>query len=878
MVIDTLELNIIVNSPSAVNRINSVSGSLGRLKTLLLEMQGLDLNKVIADLTNIANVITPLATALNGLGAANKNLSGLSTRLRTLGKNMAEIDADVMARKFNQMTTSITPFIEKIKSAEASLVALNSIMRQTNSASFSTTAAQTSRTTIIPRTTREVRGSKSSTGIGGFFSKIYRLYFAITLARRLGETLGNVVQKGIDFEETLNLWQTAMRGNISEARKFVAEMNKAYGVSTATLMNYQGVFKNMLAALGNISEDSAYKLSEALTQMALDFASLYNTTVETAMTKLQSVLAGQVRPVRTAGYDITENTIYQLYQSLGGTKTVRQLTQTEKQLLRILAVFKQMGKSGATGDLRKTISSSANQLRIMKEQGAEFATWIGIAFNTLLDSSGILVKINSYILVAKELAKSFAYDMGYVEKDYQISLETEDIDNANEKVDELKGKLLGFDKFQVLSSGGISQELSVEQTILNAIQEYETILGKAQNPAWVGDLTKGIKGAQKILEDLGYELVDIKNEQGEVVDQVWRQKEGQKSVLDTVKETAKSLGGLLTFIGLMTKPWLTLVGAIEYAYWTNEDFRDSINKMLTQLGGAGLKVFQSLAELFVKIAPYLARIVEKFVNIVDLLDELGLLEETIALVCAGLLLWKNRQMALKILAFVNNIRAQIRVMRLLRTETDALNASNLLAGKGIGTVGTIMTSTYTRTMTLVAGISLLSSGFMDLQNWSDMSGLEKWATVLKMVAGAAFLAATAIATFHSAWSVGAAAIAIGGAVALVTASVLSAIDRANAATANIEKRAKGGLATKGSLFWAGEAGPELVTRTSGGNSTIMNMQQLEDAVAKGMFRAMANTSNWQEEQTIAVGIDGQNLFTILRKVAKRNGYDLVKVN
>src|SRR5690554_6043428 len=148
-----------------------------------------------------------------------------------------------------------------------------------------------------------------------------------------------------------------MRGNIGEARTFIAEMNKAYGIAEATLMQYQATFKNMLSAMGKISEDTAYGLSESLTQMAVDFASLYNVSIENAMTKFQAVLSGQVRPIRSiSGYDITENTIFDLYKSLGGTKTMRQLDQTEKRLLRIYAVFTQTSGTGALGDLEKTLA------------------------------------------------------------------------------------------------------------------------------------------------------------------------------------------------------------------------------------------------------------------------------------------------------------------------------------------------------------------------------------------------------------------------------------------------------------------------------------------------------------------------------------------
>ena len=135
----------------------------------------------------------------------------------------------------------------------------------------------------------------------------------------------------------------------------------------------------MLSALGNLSEDTSYKISESITGMALDFASLYNVSIERSMTTFQSVLSGQVRPIRSiAGYDITENTITDLYKSLGGEKTMRQLSQLDKRLLRILATFQQMSKSGALGDMEKTIENTANQLRIMNETTKEITQWAGI--------------------------------------------------------------------------------------------------------------------------------------------------------------------------------------------------------------------------------------------------------------------------------------------------------------------------------------------------------------------------------------------------------------------------------------------------------------------------------------------------------------------
>ena len=79
-------------------------------------------------------------------------------------------------------------------------------------------------------------------------------FASIYMLRRMGRFMGDLVQAGSDYYETLNLWQVAMRGNLDTADQFINKMNKAYGISTKTLMNAQAIFKNMIGLLGQISD------------------------------------------------------------------------------------------------------------------------------------------------------------------------------------------------------------------------------------------------------------------------------------------------------------------------------------------------------------------------------------------------------------------------------------------------------------------------------------------------------------------------------------------------------------------------------------------------------------------------------------------------
>lgn len=331
------------------------------------------------------------------------------------------------------------------------------------------------------------KGNKNLNKNGGTFDflKIAKWSSLIYLGRKFARVGANIAQSGADYTETLNLWETSMGKNLNIATEFVNKMNQAYGISEKTLMNAQAIFKNMLGSLGQISDTMAYSLSEGITQMALDYASLYNVTFEKAFEKFQAALAGQVRPIRSvAGYDITETTIYQLYQSLGGTKSMRQLNRTEKQLLSIYAIFQQMERSGAVGDLEKTMESFANQSRVMAESWQQVKTYAGTLLTYTLQESGIMTYINAVLIFIGDVLKAVAEDMNAITSYNQDPFETitDGAENANDAVDELSGKLLDFDKFRALN-GAEQNVLGLDETLLEALSGFDSILENANMEA-----------------------------------------------------------------------------------------------------------------------------------------------------------------------------------------------------------------------------------------------------------------------------------------------------------------------------------------------------------------------------------------------------------
>lgn len=460
--------------------------------------------------------------------------------------------------------------------------------------------------------------------IGYLLSKLRLTWM---MAQKIANVGKQMVQYGIDYTETLNLWQVAMRDNVNLATKFVSEMSRGYGISEKTLMNTQAIYKNMIGALGNVSSATTYQLSEALVKMTLDFSSLYNVTFEDAEKKMQAVLARQVRPIRSvSGYDITERTIYDLYQQMGGTKMMRQLNNTEKQLLSIYAVFKQMQTTGALGDYQKTINETANQSRMMAQNWEQLMTYLGLSLKLLLDQSELLIKINAGLIVASEYARNFAIALGYEKPDFLSGLFDnlfEDTEKVNDEIDELQGKLLGFDKFRVLgeqaSDGG---DISIDETLLQALVGYQSSFNELSNKArqlaneWLTalgfqqELIYQNKEGVKITTD-EYSALNEEEQKGYVGITEWTK--GLSDAVGKFNLIKDNLGGIIGLISILTlksHPFVSTITLIGTALAQDKEFLDMAVDVFKEINAITFPFFEEILNITKQILP----IIVNFIN------------------------------------------------------------------------------------------------------------------------------------------------------------------------------------------------------------------------------------------------------------------------
>lgn len=252
--------------------------------------------------------------------------------------------------------------------------------------------------------------SKFSSVVKNGFNKV-----AGTLKNFFNQLVGvklnfaDMLTLSMDYIENLNLWKVSMGECVGEATKFQNIMAEAFGTNLSDAVRYQAVFQQMSDAIGMTNKQASI-LSENMTKLGYDISSFYNLDIEDAMSKLQAGLAGQTKPLRSLGMDITQQSLTPILQSLGiNDRSVSQLTQAEKMILRYIAIMRQ--STNAQTDMARTIEQPANQLRILKAQVIECGRWIG---NVFIGTFGkIIPYINGFVMAIKEVIKLLANLVGF---------------------------------------------------------------------------------------------------------------------------------------------------------------------------------------------------------------------------------------------------------------------------------------------------------------------------------------------------------------------------------------------------------------------------------------------------------------------------------
>lgn len=384
------------------------------------------------------------------------------------------------------------------------------------------------------------KATSSADKLGNAFKKV----FTFAGVKRLTTTALGWTNEAIDYTEQLNLFNVVFDNTEKNGKQMFSElgksalqfqykMNEAFGTNKTQTLYMQGIFESMGETVG-IEDKYSSIMSETMTKLTYDLASLYNKTEKTTAEAIRAgVYAGQTKPLRSYGIDVTQSSLQPIAESLGITESVKNMSQAEKEILRYIATLKQA--KIAMGDLANTVESPSNQLKIFRQQLVEAKVALSSLF--IGTFSKILPYANAILMVIKEVSKAIADMFGIELKDYNSGIASQEgiydgiadsADDAGKAVKELKRQTLGFDEIHNInennnSGSGTSVSGGIDQRLLDAITGYDNGMDKVRmKAAEIRDKWMEILGFHKEVDPLTGEITFKYGGIGKTLSNIWK--------------------------------------------------------------------------------------------------------------------------------------------------------------------------------------------------------------------------------------------------------------------------------------------------------------------------------------------------------------------
>ena len=543
---------------SAMQNMNAGTADFTRLAKNITKISSVD----SAALANTAISLEAVTKAVASISAIPQNATQVTEFAKSLGKlgSKSIENATVNIPKLGNALNGLMTTLSRAPNVSSNVIAMtNALANLASQGSKVGTSSNSLQKSLYGVSTSVRTATRSSWSLASAIGKFYATYFMVI---RGSKKLIEAIKSTTDYIEAFN-YQAVAFGKIGSewdkdyekygydnatayAESFQNRVNDTLGKLSGLKVNVQGglleesgaknlelniqeitQYASQLASVTNSlgqTGEATTAITKSMTMLAGDISSLFNVDYSTVAQNLQSGLIGQSRALYKYGIDITNATLATYAYNLGISKSVSEMTQMEKQQLRVLAILDQSKVSW--GDLANTINSPSNMLRQFGNNMKEVGMVAGQLFIPIL--SKVMPVVNGVTIAIKRLLVNLASLMG-VKIDFEsfgqsgykdTSDGLEDISDGYKDVADSAKKatlsLMGFDEINKLqddtssskgSSGGGGSTIDLTDDIAKAAADYEAAWNKAfanmENSAiaWADRIDKALEPVKKIFQD-----------------------------------------------------------------------------------------------------------------------------------------------------------------------------------------------------------------------------------------------------------------------------------------------------------------------------------------------------------------------------------------
>lgn len=454
-------LHAFVNMPSSASKIESLANSLKSLK----KVGSIDLGKSIGG----------VKTAMESL--KNIDVDGIAPQIERIGEALAPLNSvkgsgfNAMMNGFKKMnevvnsmdSETIDRFVEKIKELDEKLGPVSQRLVSIGNAFKGINV--NARTASGGLSEFDGAVDASTLNLQSMISVIQSIYAAVQpIIRMLKYTIGEAIEwDGIEYQFGNSFGEQA-----DEYYEKIVQITDALKINKQTFMENSAMATSMLKGFGVDSAD-AREMGVGYTELAYDIWAAFNNVYKSfdgadgAMAAVRSAIAGEVEPIRRAGFTIVDSQLAITAANHDLEYSSQKATEAQKSYLRYLTLVDQAHAKGIVGTYASEMDKAEGMVRTFTQQLKSLAQTFGSLFLP------ILVKVMPWLQAFVDLlgdavmavANFFGVDIqkvdfsdndsGFKGISDSANSATESIGGTSKALKELKNATLGIDELNVIS-------------------------------------------------------------------------------------------------------------------------------------------------------------------------------------------------------------------------------------------------------------------------------------------------------------------------------------------------------------------------------------------------------------------------------------------
>ena len=372
-------LHAFVNMPSNASKIDSLAKSLKTLskvgkidigtslasvKTAMESIGAVNVDGVAPQIERIAGALTPLSR-VSGSGF-NNMMNGL--------KKLGDVTESLDDATITSFVTQVKKLDDELGPLSTKLVNIGSVFKSTNSAALSASGGFS------------IFGNKVNTTTLNLQSMISVAKDFVASLQPVINLLKNTISQAIEWDGIATRFGRGFGNQAEEVYSWIQKLNQEMGINVQQFMQYSSVFSTMLTGFGVGTEDAG-KMALGYTELVYDIWAGYNDVYKNfadAAEAVKSAIAGEVEPVRRAGFTIVESTLEQTAANHGLEISLESATEAQKSYLRYLTLVDQAHAQNLVGTYARELNTAEGLMRTFAQQIKSVAQAFGSLFLPIL--------------------------------------------------------------------------------------------------------------------------------------------------------------------------------------------------------------------------------------------------------------------------------------------------------------------------------------------------------------------------------------------------------------------------------------------------------------------------------------------------------------